>query len=432
MHSFDLSIRGLSKIEGSAKLSVKVKNGKVIDSSLKLIIEEYKRFFTQGVRGKNITEAPQWVSRICGTCSIAHHLCCIEAIEKALDVKVSEQTRLLRRAMYNGLIIRDHALHLYVFVLPDLIGKDSILDFDDKNEREHELLHDMFDVKKTGNELSTWIGGRCVHAITPIIGGFSILPDENKRNEIIKNLQDVRKAVLKLIELFFNNRKAYNGEKDDFMALVASEFNFIEGKICSTKGICVEEADFGKHLRHIILPYSEASSYIFEDKAIMVGALARLNLNKEGLNERTKKDAGKYLNIFPSNNVFDNNIAQAIEILHCVDDSIGVLKKLKIKNEKLVEVNVRESEGVGVIEAPRGTLYYWLKIDNKGIIKDSHIIVPTGINQIKIERDVRRFIENNLNLGKEKLKKMIEELIRSYDPCMSCASHFLEFEIEDG
>jgi len=288
----------------------------------------------------------------------------------------------------------------------------------------------MFDVKKAGNELSSWIGGRCVHATSPILGGFSVLPDETKKNEMIKTLKEVRESVLRLIEIFFGNRRVYYGEKDDFMALVSSEFNFLEGKICNMQGTCVEEADFGKHLRHVIQPYSEASAYVFENKAFMVGALARLNLNKEGLNEKTKKATEKYLNIFPSNNVFDNNIAQAIEILHCVDDSIDILEKLKIKNEKAADLNVKESEGVGVIEAPRGTLYYWLKINKEGVIEDSHIIVPTGINQIKIERDVRRFVEDNLKLGKEELKKKIEELIRSYDPCMSCASHFLELEIK--
>ena len=172
--NFDLTLDELSKIEGHATLTLKVRDGRVADLQFK--IAEFKRFYTQAIRGKNIASIPSMVSRICGTCSNSHLRCAIEAIEKSQGVEVSEQPRLLRRLLINGLMIRDHGLHLYVFSLPDLYKKDSLLDFDENNPEEHELLHDAFAVKGAGNKLGVWAGGRSVHAPYLVIGGFSILP----------------------------------------------------------------------------------------------------------------------------------------------------------------------------------------------------------------------------------------------------------------
>lgn len=419
MHSSDITLKNISKIEGHSDLYVGIRDKEV--KSVKLGITENKRFYTQAIRGKNIMALPQHVSRICGTCSIAHLICCIEAIEKTLNLKPSPQTITLRKLAMYGLMIRDHALHLYIFAMPDLLNKDSILELD---KSDHHLIHEAFKVKAAGNHLSTLIAGRAVHAMFPTVGGFLSFPNKKDSSELIKRLKQIRPAILRLIDLFYNSNFSLI-RKTNFVALAAEEFGFLEGKIKSSAGYIIEEKDFYKHLHHVVIPYSQASGYEFEGKEYMVGALARLNLNKDNLHKSTKKATAKYLKVFPSNNIFHNNLAQAIEILHSIDHSIEILNK-SFKKEPLIQPKLRDSEGIGVVEAPRGTLYYRLNIKKDGTIKDGSIIVPTAQNQINMEKDIKQLVQSNISKPKEFIIHEIEKLIRAYDPCMSCASHFLK------
>src|SRR3990172_4735293 len=171
---FDIKLDEISKIEGAASLEIKVRNKKIED--LKFSISEWKRFYTQAIQGKPVQAVPQLVARICGTCSNAHLLCSIKAIENAFNISVSSQTALLRQLLHFGLLIRDHALHLYVFALPDIYDKNSILDFDEADPVQKQLLEDTFAVKEVGNQLSIVVGGRSVHAPNPTLGGFFKYP----------------------------------------------------------------------------------------------------------------------------------------------------------------------------------------------------------------------------------------------------------------
>lgn len=423
MHSFDITMDNISKIEGHAKLFIKVRKRKV--ESVKFSIAENKRFFEEAARGKNFRAAPQLMSRICGTCSIAHLMCCIEAIEKALDVKPSHQAILLKKLATYGLMIRDHALHLYLFSLPDVFGKDSIFEFSENNPLEHELLHDAFDVKRAGNDLSVLVAGKAVHAPYPTIGGFIKVPTKDEIKKVVKSLKEIRPKVLRIIEVYSNWKERLERESH-FVALTTDDFSFLVGKICSSAGLCIEEKDYNKHLHKVVIPYSTATGYDFEGGDFFVGALARVNLGKNALHKNTKKDIKKYLNRFPSSNVFDNNLAQAIEILHSIDHSIEILTKHRFEPEKLPEIRPHEGTGIGVIEAPRGTLYYKVSLDKSGIIDRATVIVPTQQNQISIENDIKKIVQDMIDEDKDKISYEIEKLVRAYDPCMSCASHFLK------
>lgn len=428
--NFDINLSEISKIEGAASLEIKIRNKKIKD--LKFSISEWKRFYTQAIKEKPVMAVPQLVARICGTCSNAHLLASLEAIEKGLKINPSPQTFLLRKLLYYGLIIRDHALHLYVFSLPDLLAKNSILDFDENDQVQHQLLEDVFAVKEAGNQLSIVVGGRSVHAPYPTIGGFTKLPKIDDLKNLKPKLLEMRPKILKLMEIFAEAPFYFKSNSPiTFSGLLSSDFSFLEGKIKTSDGKTIEEKDLGQHLDAIIIPYSQARGFKFDGSFLMVGALARLNIGKENLHPKTKKSAAQYLNFFPSENLFYNNLAQAIEILHAIDSSCQIIDSFDtIVQEKSIVVNPFETVGIGVIEAPRGTLYYKLEINNDGTVKKGDIIVPTGQNQILMERAIYELVEKlvNLDAPKDKIIEEIEKLIRAFDPCMSCAAHFLKIK----
>lgn len=426
MHTFELSLKQLTKVEGSASLDIGVKENKV--EYVHFEVTEFKRFYTQAMRGKPLTALPQLLARICGTCSNAHLLCSIESCEQALEIKPSEQTILLRTLTMYGLMIRDHALHLYLFALPDIYKHDSFLEFDEHNPEEHQLLHDGFAIKAAGNFLATIIGGRSVHAMYPAIGGFIHFPDKKEIDEAVKKLESIREAVVRLVKVFSQSPFHFD-RKTNFMALVSDRYGFLNGYIDTGKGEHISEEDYRNHLEQVVLPYSQASAYQSEGEPYMVGALARMNLAKGKLHQNTQKTLGELLDFFPSTDIFHNNLAQAIEILHCIDDALEILRNQEFKPEPVIKKQFRKAVGVGVIEAPRGTLYHHVEVGVDGIVTKGEIVVPTGQNQINIEKDVAVLVESFLpNTSKEQIVFEIEKLIRAYDPCMSCAAHFLKVD----
>lgn len=430
MHCTDLSLDHITKVEGNASLHVKIEDGQV--KEVKFAIEENKRFFTEAMQGKAPVAIPPHLSRICGTCSNAHVICSIEACEDALGIEVTPQTKILRALTMHGLIIRDHALHLYLFSLPDIFGKDAFLDLDENNPEEHQILHDGFDTKSAGNFLATLISGRSVHATFPVIGGFLQFPSTEGVAEAIERLKSIRGAVLRLIKIF-KDAPFHFDRKTKYMALVPDDsFGYIYGKIKTSTGEVYEKKDFRSHLEHVVLPYSQASAYTYKGEDYMVGALARINLAKDKLHPDTKKSIPNVLDLFPSTDIYYNNIAQAIEILHSVDESIDLLSNNTFKPEPVVKATRTSGVGIGVIEAPRGTLYHKVEVGEDGLVKKGEVVVPTGQNQINIERDIGKLVQSLLpDTPKEKMEFEIEKLIRAYDPCMSCATHFLKVKWDE-
>jgi coenzyme F420-reducing hydrogenase alpha subunit len=278
------------------------------------------------------------------------------------------------------------------------------------------------------------VAGRAVHATFEQVGGFSNQVDKAKIPAIVAELEKIRPSVLKLIDIFYNCPWELK-RKTNFVAIVTPDFSFLEGQIKSTAGAVVEEKDYWNHLHNVVLPYSQASGFEFEGQDYMVGALARLNLNKQNLHPNTQKDAAKYLAAFPSENIYHNNLAQAIEILHSIDHSIELLRNNDFKKENPVQPTRQSGEGVGVIEAPRGTLYYWMAIE-EGKIRYLNLVIPTAQNLINLREDIRTIVVDYCSSDKvseekleETIRKEAEKIIRAYDPCMSCASHFLRVNL---
>ena len=237
-------------------------------------------------------------------------------------------------------------------------------------------------------------------------------------------LEKARAAALRLVKTFSQCLFKF-ADNTNFVALVSNDYDFLEGEIVTSQGEKVSENRFRDHLEHQIIPYSQASGYRFKGETYMVGALARINLAKDKLSENTKRDVEYALLRFPSTNVFDNNLAQAIEVVHCIDNSLSVLDNAEFNPEKSVLASKTQGVGVGVIEAPRGTLYHMLEIKDNKVVR-AEIIVPTGQNQISIEKNLVKLVEADIDLEQEQLSHEIEKLIRAYDPCISCATHFLK------
>jgi len=425
MHNnIDLNLKNISKIEGHTHLDLKARNSRVLFCNLK--VSENKRFFTQAVTGMEHQLVPGTMSRICGTCSSAHSLCSIEAIEKALKLEVSKQTYQLRKLLGAGSHLRDHAMHLYFFVLPDILGRDSVLDFNDK---EKQWIHDGLHIKEAGNFLTTIIGGKTIHPPNTVVGGFTNFPTHKEIREAIEKLESCRARILKIIDLLYRDRTTFK-RKTNYVGLINDDYNFIKGKIKTAKGTIIEEEQYGEHFKRVILPYSTATAFTWESKDFMVGALARLNLNKENLHEYTRRDTKKYLKIFPCNCIFNNNLAQAIEMLHEIDASTSILNELLDYMEKETPLKPRPQKGtgIGVVEAPRGTLYYHLDLNKEGKIIYANLCIPTQQNIIHLEKDIARYVEQMLkeNKDKKEISMEVEKMIRAYDPCMSCATHFLK------
>ena len=426
----NIVIETISKIEGNAGLEVVVEDGAVKD--LRFKITDYRRFLTVAARGKRMNAVPSFLSRICGTCSVAHLFASLIAMENSQGIEVTEQTKALRRLAYDGLMVRDHALHLYFFVLPDVLGVDSIFDIpDDPDNPGHTLLRDSFDIKRLGSDISGATIGAAIHAPSPTVGGFLKPPDQARFPDLLARLQAIRPQVLRGIDTFLE-WDASLVRNSDYLCLRNDErFDFLYGDVTNSDGERVSEEQFKEYLQYVRIPHSHAEGYRFSgtQEDYLVGALARLNLNHDVLHPKTSADAADAISVFPSDNIYHNNLAQAVEILQCVDEAIDILNDLRVSEEKPVRGAALAGTGAALIEAPRGLLYHSATVNAEGTVEDYDVVVPTAQNQINIENDLRYHFERNLDKDDEDLRLDAEGIIRAYDPCMSCATNFLNMDL---
>lgn len=428
MHKdFDINVCELSKIEGHGSLEISVRDKKVTDARLRIF--ENRRFMDMALIGKKYYAAPQLCSRICGTCSAAHLMASLGCIEDAIGLEPSEQTRVLRDLTLYGVNIRDHAMHLFLFVLPGLFGKDSVLEFPEGYE--HDLLHKAFAIKRAGNTLSTEVAGRTVHPPFPNVGSFLHVPTKDKAKALIPQLKEVREHAIEFIHLFAEKDNSFELPDTEFIANINSRYSYLGGGICMhSDGICIPRDGFERFFKERVVPYSQDTGFSFQGRPYMVGALSRMNLNLVSLHKETRESIDED-SFFPSTDLYHNNLAQAIEILHCIDSSIELLERSDFKQEPVPEKPKHgDCEGVGVLEAPRGTLFYHMKIDKDDIIRHANLIIPTAQNHTLMEKAVAKQVEDGIASGKKKAQMQddVEALVRAFDPCMSCATHFLEFK----
>jgi sulfhydrogenase subunit alpha len=418
--SLDFELKDIARVDGHVGVRVVVRNGGVREC--KLLTYEDKRFFSDALVGMKWDEIPKLMSRVSGVNSSSYVLASIEAIEKAFGVKVSRQSRRLRNLLVNANYLQSHALHLWFYVLPNLLGVDSVLDF---KEKDRKFLQDGFDVRSAGSYLSKIIGGGEVYPSDCVVGGFARFATKKDVAEAIKRLKACRSKVLRMVRLLSEKRRGnvFN-RKVNFVGLVSDDYGLLEGKINISKDSVIEELDFGRHLSRVVVPNSTATVFELDGKDFFTGALARLNLNKDFLNVNTKRSVSKYLKMFPSINVFDNSLAQAIECLNVIDNSINMLGVF-IRKERVVDVVPKEGVGVGVLESPRGLLYCRFDFDKKGVVKFADLCTPSQQNVIGLEKTLGKYIESLLTKGKGKTEIIheVKRVIRAYDLSLFEAAH---------
>ena len=427
MKNKTIKVDCLSRIEGEGALSVKIKDNKVVDVKLKIF--EPPRFFEAFLRGRAFSEATDVTARICGICPIAYQMSAVHAMEDAFGITVSRQVRALRRLIYCGEWIESHALHVYMLHAPDFLGYPDAIQM----AKDHApIVRRGLQLKKAGNEIVALLGGREIHPINVRVGGFYKTPTKQEFAPLAEKLKWARNAALETV-LWTSTLAFPDFERDyEFVALRhPNEYAFNEGRIVSNRGLDIPLCEYENHFTEEHVQHSNAlHSTTKEGGSYFVGPLARYNLNFDKLPAPAQEAARAAGLSSVCHNPFKSIIVRSVEILYACDEALRIINEYERQEEPSSTVQPHASTGYGCTEAPRGILYHRYQIDGNGGIISAKIVPPTSQNQKTIENDLLNFIPKYLDVPEEKLVLTCEQAIRNYDPCISCATHFLKLRVE--
>jgi len=417
----------LARVEGEGALYIKVKDNKVSDVKFKIF--EPPRFFEAFLRGRKYTEAPDITARICGICPVAYQMSTVHAMEQAFGVSVEGQLRELRRLLYCGEWIESHVLHVYMLHAPDFLGYQDVVqmakDYPD-------IVKRGLQMKKAGNAIVSLLGGREIHPINVRVGGFYRAPSKQELAQLAEKLKWGRDAALGTVK-WTSQLPFPDFEQDyEFVALRhPSEYPFNEGRLVSNKGLDIAVQEYENHFVEEHIEHSNALHSILLGKgAYFVGPLARYNLNFDRLSplaRQAAQDAGLFSTC---RNPFQSIIVRSIETLYAFDEALRIIDGYEPPERSSIEIYPKAGIGYACTEAPRGILYHRYKLNEAGLIENAKIVPPTSQNQKVIEVDLRHFVEKSIDLPEDQLTWQCEQAIRNYDPCISCATHFLKVYIE--
>ncbi|MDP2820657.1 MAG: nickel-dependent hydrogenase large subunit, partial [bacterium] len=380
----------------------------------KFVVEESERLVEGLLLGKDFGLAPFITSRICGICPVAHNLCSLSALENALKIEVSEETLILRKILLSGQIIKSHLLHLFFLVLPDYAGVKSSIELSKKYPAE---FHLMLNLKRTTDEILKIVSGSSVFPSETMVGGFKNPPQINKLLAARSLIFEVIDEAQDLIKLFASLETPNLKVKTVFAHILPPEdsYPFYPGR-------------FPQAIKEIVRKGSTAKIGVLKGgKIIKVGALSRLSHFAKVLNPKAKEAFHQFPPDF--NNPFHNNLAQAIEILHFLEETINLIEKLSDKDlnkSKGIEKVYLPSKivfGSSCLEAPRGILFHQVKINSQGKIIYYNIIPPTQINLASLEKETQELVRKRKGISSPQIKRQVEQLIRAFDPCITCAVH---------
>ena len=422
-----IKVDTLARVEGEGELFIKMAGDRVSD--VKLRVYEPPRMFEAFLRGRHFSEAPDITARICGICPIAYQMSAVHAIERALGIKVDPAVRMLRRLFYCGEWIESHALHIYMLHAPDFLGYQDVIEM----ARDHrEIVEKALRLKKIGNRIVQLMGGREIHPISAAVGGFYRVPTKVQLRELMGDLQWALNASLEAVR-WTSGLEFPDFQQDyEFVALRhAAEYPLCEGRLVSNHGLDIDPAEYEDRFAELHVKHSNALQSIVRGRgSYLVGPLARFNLNFDKLPDTARQAATEAKLCPPVKNLFRSIQVRAVELVFACFEALRMIAEYEPPSAPRVEVPNRTGVGQAITEAPRGILYHRYAVDDKGIIVTAKIVPPTSQNQKRIEDDLREYAAQLAAWPLEEATWKCEQAVRCYDPCISCATHFLKVVIE--
>jgi len=430
MNKINITVEHLTRVEGHGNIVVNLTDGRI--ERIQWQVSEAPRMFESFLRGKPYYEISHITSRICGICSIGHALCSLKATEAAMGIEISEQTLLLRKLALHAENIQSHILHIGYLVAPDLFRVGSVFHLVKTHK---ETVLKIIKLHRLANEMSDLICGRTTHPITLIPGGFTDIPSKKQLEDLRKKLTEIIPVCDDLSQVFLENIHMLPefSRETEYIALTGDEYALYDGVIGST--------DTGKHpiesyeaiTNEFVVPHSTAKFARHARESYMVGALARFNLNSDRLSPMGKICAKRF-GLKPVNyNPFMNNVAQLVEIYHCIEDSIDIVDKLLekgLKKNDNAKYTVKAGRGIGAAEVPRGILFHDYTYNESGLCTKANLVIPTNQNHNNITKDLEAFVPMLLDKQEKEIELNLEMLVRAYDPCISCSTHYLKVEFK--
>ncbi|MGE5319375.1 MAG: Ni/Fe hydrogenase subunit alpha [Hyphomicrobiaceae bacterium] len=417
----------LARVEGEGALDLRIEHGDITE--LRLRIFEPPRFFEKFLEGRSYTEIPDMVARICGICPVAYQVTAAQALEKLFGVELDPWAHAMRRVFYCGEWIQSHSLHIHLLAAPDFFGCNSAIEL---AKIAPEEVRRGLRIQGVGNALMDLFGARSVHPVGVRIGGFHGAPPLAR----IHDIRDRLRAALPEAEALVRWAAAMPMPQDDqaFVSVATqhpSDYAIERGAIATSDGLRIGADAFDGHFAERHELHSTALFSTYHEQPYLVGPLARLNLNHDRLPNAVGALLSEVGFALPSRNLFHSLLARAVEILLALQEALRLLDDYRVPESPWVPVTPRAGVATGCTEAPRGLLWHRYEMDNAGRVVNARIVPPTSQNQARIEEDLRLSLLNfGLDHADDALRLHCEKVIRNYDPCISCATHFLRLNVE--
>jgi len=424
--TMEINVHHVTRVEGHGNIAVKATDGTI--EKVEWQVPEAPRFFEAMVRGRSYEDIQTIVSRICGICSITHSLASTKAVENALGISVSEQTDKLRILTHYSEQLQSHSLHVGYLVSPDLVGKKSVVGMLGEYG---DAVKTVIRIHRVANEWSDLLAGRTTHPVTFKPGGFSKLPTEQELRGLKTRLEETVKDLDILTDVLLSVAGAIPDftRETEYIALIEpGVYTFYHGDIASTDtDERVPVSEFERVINEYVTPQSTAKWTKWHRDAYAVGALARFNINADLLLPMAAAAAAKFGLKKGNCNPYMNNIAQHVECYQVVEASMQLIDELLTTGitPEVPKTTPRAGEGAGCVEAPRGILFHRYAFDDKGICTGANISIPTNQNHGNIQKDFEAFVPQIMDRSEDEIRLLLEMLVRSYDPCISCSTHYL-------
>ncbi len=436
LQNVDIDIHHLTRVEGHGNIVVNVSDGTI--ETCEWQVPENPRFFEAMVRGRHYSEVARITSRICGICAVGHTLASVTATEAALGIEVTPQTRKLRTILKHAENFDSHVLHVYILVAPDLLGAPSVFPLIPTHG---EVVVRALRLKRLAHEWGSLIGGRTTHPITVLPGGFSSVPSERDlkamRDRLVAAVPDLEATIETILSVAdklpaFDRPTEYMAVADD------AEYGLFSGRVETVLAdgdrASYDVSDYLGITNEFVVPQSTAKHTRNRLRSYAAGALARFNVNYDQLHPEAKK-AAEALGLSPiCTNPYMNSVAQVVECVHAVHESVRMIDELLeegVVEEGLVQPT-RFGSGVSAVEVPRGILFHDYTYDDEGLCVRANCIIPTNQNHGNIQLDFEELVPQLLEAGaaEDDIALKLSMLVRAYDPCISCSTHYLDVEFK--